>query len=95
MISRSRKAPESLPKFPGRNNLKVDEVRTGNPGGTGYARCPHDLLRLPAGDERRACYVSPLAMEKLFTDMLRTSAPSRLPASSKELCVRVEASKNS
>ena len=32
--------------------------------------------------------------EELATDMFTTSAPSRLPASSKELWVRVEASKN-
>jgi hypothetical protein len=38
--------------------------------------------------------VSPFFTEELPTDMFITSAPSRLPASSKEDCVRVEASKN-
>src|SRR5260370_1343809 len=38
--------------------------------------------------------VSPLRMEDELTDMFMTSAPSRLPASSKEDWVRVEASKN-
>src|SRR5216683_396046 len=38
--------------------------------------------------------VSPLRMEEEPTDMFITSAPSRLPASSKEACVRVEDSKN-
>ncbi len=38
--------------------------------------------------------VSPLRMEDEPTDMFITSAPSRLPASSNEDCVRVEASKN-
>ena len=37
--------------------------------------------------------VSPFFTEELPTDMFMTSAPSRLPASSKEDCVRVEASK--
>ena len=38
--------------------------------------------------------VSPLRIEDDDTDMFITSAPSRLPASSNEACVRVEASKN-
>ncbi len=38
--------------------------------------------------------VSPLRMEEEPTDMFMTSAPSRLPASSKEAWVRVETSKN-
>ncbi len=38
--------------------------------------------------------VSPLFTEELETDMLITSAPSRLPASSKLVRVRVESSKN-
>src|SRR5215831_2410653 len=38
--------------------------------------------------------VSPLLMEDELTDMFMTSAPSRLPASSNEDWVRVEASKN-
>ena len=38
--------------------------------------------------------VSPLRIEDDDTDMFMTSAPSRLPASSNEACVRVEASKN-
>ena len=38
--------------------------------------------------------VSPLLMEEEPTDMFMTSAPSRLPASSNEDWVRVEASKN-
>ena len=38
--------------------------------------------------------VSPLDTEEPLTLMFMTSAPSRLPASSKELCVRVEGSKN-
>ena len=38
--------------------------------------------------------VSPLDTDDVATFMFMTSAPSRLPASSKELCVRVEASKN-
>ena len=38
--------------------------------------------------------VSPFCMEEEETLMFMTSAPSRLPASSNELCVRVEASKN-
>ena len=38
--------------------------------------------------------VSPFCTEEVDTFMFMTSAPSRLPASSKELCVRVEASKN-
>ena len=38
--------------------------------------------------------VSPFFTEDEATDMFMTSAPSRLPASSKEDCVRVEASKN-
>ena len=38
--------------------------------------------------------VSPFFTEEDATDMFITSAPSRLPASSKEDCVRVEASKN-
>ena len=37
--------------------------------------------------------VSPLLMADDDTDMFMTSAPSRLPASSNEACVRVEASK--
>ena len=37
--------------------------------------------------------VSPLETDDVLTDMFRTSAPSRLPASSNELWVRVEASK--
>ena len=37
--------------------------------------------------------VSPLRIDEDDTDMFMTSAPSRLPASSKEACVRVEASK--
>ena len=37
--------------------------------------------------------VSPFFTEELPTDMFMTSAPSRLPASSKEDCVRVDASK--
>ncbi len=38
--------------------------------------------------------VSPLCIEEEATDMFITSAPSRLPASSNEDWVRVEASKN-
>jgi hypothetical protein len=38
--------------------------------------------------------VSPLFTLLVETDMLMTSAPSRLPASSKEVRVRVESSKN-
>ena len=38
--------------------------------------------------------VSPFCIEDEATLMFITSAPSRLPASSNELCVRVEASKN-
>ncbi len=38
--------------------------------------------------------VSPLRTEEVETDMLMTSAPSRLPASSNEVRVRVDASKN-
>ena len=38
--------------------------------------------------------VSPFCTDEVDTFMFMTSAPSRLPASSKELCVRVEASKN-
>src|SRR6185503_18162621 len=38
--------------------------------------------------------VSPLRIDDEDTDMFITSAPSRLPASSKLACVRVEASKN-
>ena len=38
--------------------------------------------------------VSPLETDEVLTDMLITSAPSRLPASSKLDWVRVEASKN-
>ena len=38
--------------------------------------------------------VSPFLTEDVPTDMFMTSAPSRLPASSNEPCVRVEASKN-
>ena len=38
--------------------------------------------------------VSPLRMEEEPADMFITSAPSRLPASSNEACVRVETSKN-
>ncbi len=38
--------------------------------------------------------VSPFCIDEDDTFMFMTSAPSRLPASSKELCVRVEASKN-
>ena len=38
--------------------------------------------------------VSPLRIEDDDTDMFITSAPSRLPASSNDACVRVEASKN-
>ena len=38
--------------------------------------------------------VSPFLMDELATDMLTTSAPSRLPASSKLVWVRVELSKN-
>ena len=38
--------------------------------------------------------VSPLETAEVETAMFMTSAPSRLPAISKELCVRVEASKN-
>ena len=38
--------------------------------------------------------VSPLRIEDDVTDMFITSAPSRLPASSNEDCVRVETSKN-
>jgi len=37
--------------------------------------------------------VSPFCTDEVPTDMFITSAPSRLPASSKELWVRVEASK--
>ncbi len=37
--------------------------------------------------------VSPLRIEDEPADMFITSAPSRLPASSNELCVRVETSK--
>ena len=37
--------------------------------------------------------VSPFFTEEAATAMFMTSAPSRLPASSKEDCVRVEASK--
>ena len=37
--------------------------------------------------------VSPFFTEEVATDMFMTSAPSRLPASSNEVCVRVEASK--
>ena len=38
--------------------------------------------------------VSPLFTDEVETDMLMTSAPSRLPASSNEVRVRVESSKN-
>ena len=38
--------------------------------------------------------VSPLRIDEELTDMFITSAPNRLPASSNEACVRVEASKN-
>ena len=38
--------------------------------------------------------VSPLDMDEVRVDMFITSAPSRFPASSKELCVLVEDSKN-
>ena len=38
--------------------------------------------------------VSPFFTEDEPTDMFITSAPRRLPASSKEDCVRVDASKN-
>ncbi len=38
--------------------------------------------------------VSPFFTLEVATDMFMTSAPRRLPASSKEDCVRVEASKN-
>ncbi len=38
--------------------------------------------------------VSPFFTDELLTAIFMTSAPSRLPASSKEDCVRVEASKN-
>ena len=38
--------------------------------------------------------VSPFDMDEVRVDMFMTSAPSRLPASSKELWVRVEDSKN-
>ncbi len=38
--------------------------------------------------------VSPFSIEEALTAMFITSAPSRLPASSNELWVRVEASKN-
>ena len=38
--------------------------------------------------------VSPFFTEELSTDMLMTSAPIRLPASSKDVRVRVEFSKN-
>ncbi len=38
--------------------------------------------------------VSPFFTDECATCMVITSAPSRLPASSKEACVRVEASKN-
>ena len=38
--------------------------------------------------------VSPFFTDEVATDMFMTSAPSRLPASSNEACVRVEASKN-
>ena len=38
--------------------------------------------------------VSPLRTEEVATSMLMTSAPSRLAASSKEVRVRVEFSKN-
>ena len=38
--------------------------------------------------------VSPFFTEDEATDMFMTSAPSRLPASSNDDCVRVEASKN-
>ncbi len=38
--------------------------------------------------------VSPFCMDEADMFMFMTSAPRRLPASSKELCVRVEASKN-
>ena len=38
--------------------------------------------------------VSPFLIEDDEADMFITSAPSRLPASSKEACVRVETSKN-
>ena len=38
--------------------------------------------------------VSPFFSDEVLTAMFITSAPSRLPASSKEDCVRVEASKN-
>ena len=38
--------------------------------------------------------VSPLFTDEVETDMLMTSAPSRLPASSKLVRVRVESSKN-
>ena len=38
--------------------------------------------------------VSPFCTEEVETFMFMTSAPRRLPASSNELCVRVEASKN-
>ena len=37
--------------------------------------------------------VSPFLIDELLTDMFMTSAPRRLPASSNELWVRVEASK--
>jgi hypothetical protein len=38
--------------------------------------------------------VSPFLTELVATDMLMTSPPSRLPASSNEVRVRVESSKN-
>ncbi len=38
--------------------------------------------------------VSPFLIEDACNPMFITSAPSRLPASSKEACVRVEGSKN-
>src|SRR5712691_5932067 len=47
--------------------------------------------------QRRRCdHAHPRAqrIEQEPTDMFMTSAPSRLPASSKEACVRVETSKN-
>jgi len=38
--------------------------------------------------------VSPFFTDEEATDMFITSAPSRLPASSNDACVRVEGSKN-
>ena len=38
--------------------------------------------------------VSPFLVEDEATAMFRTSAPSRLPANSNDICVRVEGSKN-